>query len=148
MNVAGFEEALDSSVHLQVEDDLPIRVASRPGLAVLKILAWRDRRFTGNKDALDLFRLLGQYADAGNLDRLYDAELPLLENAGFDIELAGSELLGRDAALVCRPETRDRIAAILTSEELIEGLALEGPSTLIVRFRDGFLAARRLPGLS
>jgi predicted nucleotidyltransferase len=39
MNVAGFEEALESSLRLRIEEDLVIRVASIPGLAVLKSIA-------------------------------------------------------------------------------------------------------------
>ena len=51
MNVAGFEEALDSALHIELEPDLVIAVASLPGLTVLKILAWADRNLVNNKDA-------------------------------------------------------------------------------------------------
>lgn len=70
MNVAGFEEALASSVSMQLEDSLTVRVASLPGLALLKLIAWSDRSRETNKDAADLFRLLTTYADAGNMNRL------------------------------------------------------------------------------
>ena len=43
MNVAGFEEALSSSVSLTVADNLMIRVASLPALTLLKLIAWSDR---------------------------------------------------------------------------------------------------------
>ena len=45
--------------------------------------------------------MLATYADAGNIDRLYDEETVLLEAAGFDLRLAGAELLGRDVAGLC-----------------------------------------------
>lgn len=153
MNVAGFQEALESSISLLVEDDLAIRVSSVPGLAMLKVIAWQDRRRENNKDALDLFRLLERYADAGNLDRLYGSELPLLETAGFDLELAAAELLGRDAARICHLETRGQITALLSSDALIDQLlqqiSLSGfdddgradrISALVSGFRKGFLA--------
>ena len=150
LNVAGFEEALKSAVHLQMEHDLVVRVASITGLAVLKIVAWQDRRNESNKDATDLHRLLVDYADAGNLDRMYEEELPLLEAAGFDMELAGAQLLGRDAARICRAETRHQISAILASDLLVGELIREmNPAAfdeaqterifdLLNRFRKGF----------
>jgi predicted nucleotidyltransferase len=89
MSVAGFEEAWESALRLQIEDGLVVRVASIPGLSVLKLIAWERRRNENNKDAADLRHLLLYYGDAGNLDRLYEQEMLLLEAAGFDIELAG-----------------------------------------------------------
>jgi predicted nucleotidyltransferase len=78
MNLAGFEEALASSVPMEMDKDLNVRVASVPGLTLLKLVAWSDRGRETNKDAADLYRLLIAYADAGNTDRLYDLEMELL----------------------------------------------------------------------
>jgi predicted nucleotidyltransferase len=89
MNVAGFEEALASSIPIQIEENLTVRVASIPGLMVLKFVAWSDRGRETDKDAADIYRLLTAYADAGNADRLYDQEMDLLETVGFDVQLAG-----------------------------------------------------------
>jgi predicted nucleotidyltransferase len=155
MNVTGFEEALESSVQMRIEDDLVVRVASIPGLAVLKLIAWQDRRHETNKDAADLHRLLVAYAGAGNLDRIYDQELSLLEDAGYDLELAGSQLLGRDAAWICKQETRRQIGTILSSERLVDHMIqqmqqagfdeeqqAERISTLLKRFSAGFLTGQ------
>jgi predicted nucleotidyltransferase len=152
MSVAGFQEALESSVQIRIEDDLLVCVASIPGLAVLKLLAWQDRRHENSKDAADLHRLLAAYADAGNLDRIYEEELGLLEDAGYDMELAGSQLLGRDAARICQQETRRQAVAILASEQLVDQLSqqmhqagfeeeqqAERISNLLKRFCAGFL---------
>jgi len=79
LNVAGFEEALDPSVLIEIEKGLTARVASTAGLTLLKLTAWADRGRETNKDAADIYRLLTTYADAGNIDRLYDRELDLLE---------------------------------------------------------------------
>jgi len=51
MNIAGFEEALASSISIQLEDNLRVRVASLPGLTLLKLIAWSDRSRETNKDA-------------------------------------------------------------------------------------------------
>jgi predicted nucleotidyltransferase len=66
MNVAVFEEALASSVSVEMGGDLTVRVASLPGLTLLKLVAWSDRSRETNKDAADLHRLLTSYANAGN----------------------------------------------------------------------------------
>jgi predicted nucleotidyltransferase len=122
MNVAGFEEALTSSVYIEIDEDLSVRVASLPGLTLLKLVAWSDRGRETNKDAADLYRLLAAYADAGNTDRLYDHEMELLEAVGFDLELAGAELLGRDVAHVCSQPVLIQIRSLLKSEPDIERL--------------------------
>lgn len=152
MSVAGFEEASESAIRLQIEDDLVVRVASIPGLTALKLIAWERRRNENNKDAADLRHLLRYYGDAGNLDRLYEQEMALLEAAGFDIDLAGAQLLGRDTARLCHQDTRVRIRALLNSEPLVDQLIVqmagggfledaqaERISGLLTRFREGFL---------
>lgn len=110
MNVAGFEEALASSVLLEIQPELSVRVA------------WFDRGRETNKDAADLYRLLATYADAGNKDRLYDHEMDLLERVGFDMELAGAELLGGDVAKVCPPDALRRIRSLFRSGTEVDRL--------------------------
>lgn len=122
MNVAGFEEALTSSIPIQIEENLTVRVASIPGLMILKLVAWSDRGRETDKDAADIYRLLSAYADAGNTDRLYDQEMELLETVGFDMELAGAELLGRDVANLCSPSATAVIRSVLESEGTSERL--------------------------
>ena len=99
-----------------------MRVASAPGLTLLKLTAWADRGRENNKDAADIYRLLTAYADAGNTDRLYDQELDLLEAVGFDMELAGAEILGRDVAGIGSPQAMDRVRSLVTSEPSRERL--------------------------
>ncbi len=61
MAVIGFKDAIAAAVHVQVDADLTIPVASLAGIAVLKLFAWRDRQ-TNDKDALDLYRVISRYA--------------------------------------------------------------------------------------
>jgi predicted nucleotidyltransferase len=123
MNVAGFEEALESSVLMVIDQALIVRVASVPGITLLKLTAWGDRGRETNKDAADLYRLLAAYADAGNTDRLYDQELDLLKAAGFDMDLAGAELLGRDVARIADSQAMDQVRSFLASQSERERLA-------------------------
>jgi predicted nucleotidyltransferase len=122
LNVAGFSEAWASSHQVEVETGLIVRVASIPGLTILKLIAWSDRGGGNNKDASDLYRLFTTYAEAGNLDRLYEQEADMLEAAGFDLECAGAGLLGRDAARLCDPSTLGELRALLRSEPLLDRL--------------------------
>jgi predicted nucleotidyltransferase len=122
LNVAGFEEAWESALQFEIERGITVRVASIPGLTVLKLIAWADRGSGNNKDAADLHRLLTTYADAGNLDRLYEEEGDLLEAAAFDLEVAGAQLLGRDSARICQPNTFEQVHSLLTTERLLERL--------------------------
>jgi predicted nucleotidyltransferase len=67
-------------------------------LAVLKILAWSERRMQEpRKDASDLLLILQSYLDAGNSERLYSEASQLIENHDFDYERAAAWLAGKDA---------------------------------------------------
>ena len=81
---------------------------------MLKLLAWHDRGLDDARDAIDLVTLCRHYADAGNLDRLYAEALPALQAVGFDIELAGAWLLGKDLATTASQQTRVQLHALLS----------------------------------
>jgi predicted nucleotidyltransferase len=116
MNVSGFEEALASALSIELEPRLVISVASLPGLAILKTIAWADRHLENNKDAGDLYRILTAYDRAGNESRIYDEEMELLESVDYDLTLAGACLLGRDVARIAHSTTAHQIRNLLNSE--------------------------------
>jgi predicted nucleotidyltransferase len=122
MTVVGFEDAIAAAVHVQVDADFTIPVASLAGIAVLKLFAWHDRQ-TNDKDAVDLYRIISSYADAGNFDRLYDKEFQFLEQADYDIEFAGAALLGFDARQICSPDTLAKVRDLLSLPNFVETLA-------------------------
>ena len=124
MNVAGYEDALKAAEHVQVTPDLIIRVASLPGLAVLKLFAWMDRGVTNPKDADDLLTIMRCYSDAGNLDRLYGAAIGMLESAGYDPALAGACLLGADIAKQVSESTYLQLVDRLNDATLVDRLIL------------------------
>jgi len=124
MNVAGFEEAFSSAVLVEVEPGLVVHVASLPGLAILKLLAWADRGATNRRDATDLATLLQQYA-AVNEDRLFEADIQVLEKTNYDFDLAGARLLGVDAGRIAAPATRSFILDLLDNPVRIEQLGLD-----------------------
>ena len=122
MTVAGFEDAMSSAILLWVADDLLVPVVSLAGLAMLKLIAWTDRGSRNNKDATDFYRLLTNYADAGNADRLYGQEIHFLEEANYDFELAGARLLGKDVASILTSDPATRIINLLQSDKETERL--------------------------
>jgi len=121
MTVAGFEDAMAACVRVEVTRDFTIPVVSLAALAVLKIFAWADRR-TSDKDALDLYRVISTFADAGNLDRLYDSATGLLEKFGHDLELAGAALAGEDGRRLSSAATLTRLRTLITAD-FIDALA-------------------------
>lgn len=96
MNIAGYTEAHASAVEVEIMPGFAIKVVSLPAMAVLKILAWKDRP-DHDKHASDVLLLLRHYHEAGQTERLYDDEAALLTAHDYDLELAGAALLGRDA---------------------------------------------------
>lgn len=134
MNIQGFEEAYCHSllIRLRSEPALDIRFASLTGLALMKIISWNGRG--SEKDAQDLALLIRTYADAGNLDRLYNEESDLLEAEDFNLKYAGARLLGRDIAKILTFESGKTVLEILSREtggqkqyRLVQGMMRERP---------------------
>jgi predicted nucleotidyltransferase len=125
MNVAGYAESLASAASVEVEPGLVVRVASLPGLAILKLVAWADRGTVDPRDAIDLGTLLRRYGDAGNEDRLYGTDMGVLEVVDYDPDLAGARLLGMDAGRIAGPSTRRRILALLEAPDRLDRLLLD-----------------------
>lgn len=126
LNVLGFEEAYEGSIIVRVRSNpnLDINFASLECLALLKIIAWNDKPSERGKDALDLFWILKNYIDAGNLDRLYEEEADLVREFEGDNEKAGARLIGRDMAAISDRETINIIVGILSRETGEEGYKL------------------------
>lgn len=98
MTMFGFREALSKSVNVKLPDNAEVSVVSLPALAVLKLVAWRERWTTSpGKDAYDLRLILEKYLDAGNYERFFQ-ENPDAGGSPFDYETAGAWLLGKDMA--------------------------------------------------
>lgn len=125
MNVVGYEEALATAVQIQVAPDLAVRVASLPGLAILKLFAWEDRGHVNAKDAMDLCTIFRSYGDAGNRDRLYGDMIGVLEAVEYDVDLAGPRLLGKDVRGVADAETMAQLLSLLSDARKTERLVTD-----------------------
>jgi hypothetical protein len=108
-------EALATAVTVRLPEGASVVVTSLPALALLKVWAWKERKYIASgKDASDLWTLLRHYADTGNEERLYGSEGEALASFGFDIEKAGAWLLGRDArgVLAHGPDPAQSLASL------------------------------------
>ena len=122
MTVFGFREVFDATLLVELPDDVEIRVVSLPALALLKLMAWKERRLSEpGKDAHDLAMILCNYLDAGNHERLYTDAAHLLEMPAFDFEQAGTWLLGHDMAQLLPRAARQPVAEILAAESDLQG---------------------------
>ncbi|MBI5374227.1 MAG: nucleotidyl transferase AbiEii/AbiGii toxin family protein [Candidatus Schekmanbacteria bacterium] len=118
MNMLGFQEAYEYSitVRLNSNPDLDIKLPTLPGLALMKIISWKEKYPSRQKDAEDLLFIMNKYEDTGNRDRLYNEEQSLLQEEGFDNKIAGIRLLGRDMAKMADLDTVKEIKSILDKE--------------------------------
>ncbi len=118
MSMVGFEEAYEHSITVRVssDPDLDIKLATLPGLAIMKLISWEEKYPDRKRDAEDLLLIMNTYEEAGNSSRLYGEDLPLLQEEGFDTRLAGARLLGRDMARISDPETLLIVKKILDDE--------------------------------
>ena len=118
MSIMGFEEAYESSITIRLNSDpeLDIKVSTLPGLAVMKVVSWKEKYPERSRDAQDLLFIMQKYWEAGNFDRLYEKEQSLLAEEGFDTQLAGIRLLGRDMAAISGLGTFRTVKTILDDE--------------------------------
>jgi predicted nucleotidyltransferase len=154
MNVAGFSDAFAAAVSVEAGPGLEIAVASLPGIAILKLFAWAERRHENTKDALDLVALLRSYHEAGNENRIYEdaSALAALEAVEYDPELAGAWLLGQDVSAMASKSTITELEALLndaTKDRLVEDMsramkgredAMNHAHHLLEQFTKGFAA--------
>lgn len=118
MSMLGFREAYEYSITVKLSSDpeINIKLATLPGLALMKILSWKEKYPERKRDAEDLLLIMQKYEDAGNSDRLYSEEQDLLQEEHFDTRLASIRLLGRDMAKIADPDTFRTVKTILDSE--------------------------------
>ena len=118
MSVVGFSEAYEHTliVRLRAESVLDVKVASLPGLTVLKLISWKDRRTGKDRDASDLAHIIKNYYQADNEDRLFNENYNIMEELDHRIEVAGARLLGHDIKAMVKQETKELILRILNEE--------------------------------
>jgi predicted nucleotidyltransferase len=162
MNALGFDEAYRDAVAVRLAADIEIPVSSLAGLALMKLIAWSDRRHVYHKDALDLGFLMTNYLDAGNQERVLgeEGDSTDLLSEDFDYDLASARLLGRDVRRLLTGRSYAAVTSILdrqTGERneypLVEAMIRNGENfhgdfdkalRMLEAFKRGVLDSRRL----
>lgn len=146
MNTNGFAEAYQDALTLQISEELPIRIVSLAGLAVLKFIAYDDRPQQRQTDLQDILFLMETYLDAGNAERLY-ADDNLLNDENFDLRSVGARMLGRDMAKLLTGQTRKTILKHLSESDQENSGLNKIAETINYRekgFEENFVAIVRL----
>lgn len=131
MSTVGFREAYDNSIEVRIADELIVRVASLPGLALMKIVAWDERRF--ERDAQDLGLIMRHYLDAGNQDRVYTEQGDCFDllNEEFDYNKASARILGRDVGRLLTYTSRPVLERVLS--QLPDQKSADALATVMIR---------------
>lgn len=103
MAVDGFLEAFQQAVAVRLSHGNVLLFCSLPGLALLKLFAWRDRGNQNGKDAIDLFTIISEYGHIEE-ERIYDIPLDI-DNFDSDPDRLGAFLLGADVTSLLPPAT-------------------------------------------
>lgn len=127
MSVAGYTEVADNTLDITIDNDLSVKVASLPGIFILKLAAFNDRKNETNKDADDLAFIIENYLEINEL-RAVEEHYDIYEAENFNTFTAGATLLGKDIITILggNVETKNTFIQILEEE-----LKLEEESQLI-----------------
>lgn len=117
MSMLGFEEAYRSAitVRLSKEPSLEVLVPSMAALTLLKIISWDDAYPRRSRDAEDLFFMLQNCGKAKFME-IYESHEQLLEQEGYDPDLAAIRLLGQEIAQLGCMGTQQALQNILVRE--------------------------------
>jgi predicted nucleotidyltransferase len=125
MPVHGFTEVAKDALEITVDDALTVRVASLPGIFILKLNAWNDRHEVHDRDAEDMAFIITKYLGI-NDERAAKDHYDLYETNPFSTFIAGATLLGRDIKRLLREDKSalERFYRILRDET---GKELDSP---------------------
>ncbi|HCM1931032.1 TPA: nucleotidyl transferase AbiEii/AbiGii toxin family protein [Salmonella enterica subsp. salamae serovar 51:c:-] len=98
MAVDGFAEVFSHTVTVQLDNGENLSFCSLPGLALLKLFAWRDRGHGNAKDATDLYKIIREYGAIED-ERIYESPVEG-ESLNWDPVRMGAVLLGSDIAAI------------------------------------------------
>lgn len=137
VDVTGLREAHETSVPVRMPRGTELRAASAPAQTALKILAWRDRRVTNPKDALDLGVILSALSEEPFDDEVWDDD-EALAAADADIVIAASHHYGRRAAEPFADEDGAAVLRVLDDDLLRPLLHRDMRSALASDLLDGY----------
>jgi len=114
MSVVGFQEAYDSALTIVLQET-QLKVASLPGIVMLKLMAWDERGEENSKDATDFYSVLSRYGQIHD-GRLWEDYVPG-EELDYDIEKQAAFLLGFDLKDLLSDATKGVLLKIKTEKQ-------------------------------
>lgn len=115
ISVLGFEEAEKKASIIQL-DDLNIKVASLPGIFLLKLAAWKDRHLENNKDADDMGFILTNYLNINVQRAVDDYYKEIYEMPEYTSTKGGAVIMGVDL----RKLLKDNLKALENFRSIIK----------------------------
>jgi predicted nucleotidyltransferase len=96
MTVAGFREISEHSLTIRLaEPTLPFKVASIPGICIMKLFAWSDRKYADTRDGKDIGFIIANYIEL-KWDILYKQYADIVDEPEFHTVSSGARILGRE----------------------------------------------------
>lgn len=92
-SIIGFNEVYEN-ISMGEISNTSINIATLPGICILKLIAWSDRRSGREKDILDIHSIIQHYFDIES-ETIYNEHLDLFNNENFEKINAGARVLGR-----------------------------------------------------
>lgn len=125
MSVVGFTEVANNTLDVTINNEFTVKVASLPGIFILKLAAFNDRKNKTNKDADDLAFIIENYLGI-NTERAAAEHYDVYEAENFKTFTAGATLLGRDIKSILgeKAETIQTFIQILEDELKLEDESL------------------------
>ncbi|WP_256842171.1 hypothetical protein [Ornithinimicrobium cryptoxanthini] len=143
LDVTGLMEASKTAVAVTLPGNVRIHVAALPAQAALKVLAWRDRRYTSTrKDASDLAEILLASSEGPYGEATWEDD-ESLDATDADIVAAGAYRTGRLAAEPFSDHDAGSVLAVLddppSREALVRDMRTVLATVLVEAFHAGFL---------
>ncbi|GAB1077220.1 MAG: nucleotidyl transferase AbiEii/AbiGii toxin family protein [Shewanella algae] len=113
MSVVGFQEAYETALTVSFKDS-EFKVASLPGIVMLKLIAWDERGVENSKDATDFYSILSKYVLIHD-GRLWEGYVPS-EELDYDMDKQAAFLLGFDLKDLLSEATKEVLVRIKTDK--------------------------------
>jgi len=96
INMFGFEEVSDTCLVIRLDDKIDIKIASIEGIAILKLIAWKDRKpeKVSEKHVKDIALIINAYF-AATAEYIATEFSDLFDEEDFDEIRCGARALGR-----------------------------------------------------
>lgn len=120
MSVDGFSEVFSHTVTVQLANGEKLLFCSLPGLALLKLFAWRDRGHGTAKDAIDLYKIIREYSAIED-ERIYAPPVKG-EHLDWNPVRMGAVLLGIDIVAISERSSLSELMK-LDRERLTDAIA-------------------------